>query len=112
VGSAGVDVKTVGEPMTPEAVLALGELGIEVRHKARPLTSQLCREADVIYCMTTSQRAAVLKLAPELSERTFCLDPDADIPDPVGQPQEFYDGFLVRLRSLVRTRLTEQGVGG
>jgi protein-tyrosine-phosphatase len=110
VSSAGVAVRTVGAPMTPEAIVALGEMGIEVHHRTRALTAETCRSADVIYCMTASQRRAVLAMAPEVADRTFCLDPEGDIPDPAGQPPAVYRELAGRLRSLVRARLAEQSL--
>lgn len=105
--SAGVAVKTVGAPMTTEAVVALGEMGIEVRHRTRRLTPEICRQANVIYCMTRSQRDAVLAMAPDVENRLFCLDQGTDIPDPIGQPLEVYREFAGNLRSLVRSRMAE-----
>jgi protein-tyrosine-phosphatase len=108
VSSAGITVKTVGAPMTPEAIVILGEMGIEVRHRTTALTAETCRAADVIYCMTASQRQAVLDMVPDMADRTFCLDPDADIPDPISQPVTAYRECAHRLRSRVRARLVEQ----
>ena len=107
VASAGGAVTSVGSRMTDEAIVALGELGVEVQHKTRPLTAELCREADVIYCMTAAQREAVVQMAPDLADTTFCLDPDSDIPDPLGQPLGVYREFADDLRRLVRRRLDE-----
>jgi protein-tyrosine-phosphatase len=107
VGSAGVSVKFAGAPMTPEAIVALGELGIEVQHKAQHLTAELCRSAHVIYCMTAAQREAVMRTAPDMASKTFRLDPDRDLPDPVGQPLGVFRAYVDDLRRLVRRRMAE-----
>ncbi len=107
VTSAGVSVKSVGSRMTADAIVALGELGVEVQHRTRPLTAELAREADVIYCMTAAQREAVVLAAPDMADKTFCLDPDGDVPDPLGQPLRAYREFAEVLRRLVRRRLDE-----
>jgi protein-tyrosine phosphatase len=107
VRSAGVSVKDAGARMTQEAIIALGELGIEVQHKTQHLTAELCRSAHVIYCMTAAHRAAVLLMAPQFADKTFCLDPEADIPDPVGQPLGVYRDFASDLQRLTRRRLLE-----
>jgi protein-tyrosine-phosphatase len=106
--SAGLAVTTVGGTMTSEAVLALGELGIEVSHRARALTAEICRDASVIYCMTRRQRDDVRAMAPDVADRTFCLDPAGDIDDPGGQPLTAHRELAARMRYLVRSRLAEQ----
>jgi protein-tyrosine-phosphatase len=50
----------------------------------------------------------VIAIAPEVAERTFCLDPKADIPDPAGQPIEVYRECAAGLRKLIRSRLNER----
>jgi protein-tyrosine phosphatase len=107
VRSAGVSVKDAGVRMTHEAIVALGELGIEVQHRTQHLTSELCHAAHVIYCMTAEHREAVLLKAPQMADRTFCLDPEADIPDPLGKPVGAYREFAADLQHLVARRLVE-----
>jgi protein-tyrosine-phosphatase len=106
--SAGLQVSTVGGEMTRESVLALGELGIEVRHRARALTAEMCREADVIYCMTRRHRDQVLAMAPDVADRTFCIDPRGDVGDPHDQPLAAHRRLAAEFRELVRSRLAEQ----
>lgn len=66
IASAGVKLPAPGAPMTDTAYAVLQEAGvIPHRHRSRPLTAELCRQADVIYCMTAEHRAAVLALAPD-----------------------------------------------
>jgi protein-tyrosine-phosphatase len=106
--SAGLNVTTVGGTMTPAAVTALGELGIEVRHRPRALTVELCRSADVVYCMTRRQRDDVVAMAPDIAERTFCLDPRGDVADPHGQSLAAHRLLVAQVREAVQSRLTEQ----
>jgi protein-tyrosine-phosphatase len=107
VASAGTRVRTPGTPMTDGAHAALRESGaIPHRHRSRPLTAELCRRADVIYCMTADQCAAVIALAPEVAERTHCLAAE-DIPEPSGSLQEYRDA-LVAIQRAVQQRLAEQ----
>ncbi|MQA95204.1 MAG: hypothetical protein GEV11_11370 [Streptosporangiales bacterium] len=110
VRSAGLTVHEPGAPMSPEAVRALVELGVEapLGHESRQLTPDQCAGTEMVYCMTRAQRDAVLALVPDAAERTICLDPEYDVPDPAGQPFEAYLDCAVRLRSLVRDRLQEQ----
>ncbi|HEY7489051.1 MAG TPA: hypothetical protein VH912_31725 [Streptosporangiaceae bacterium] len=109
VDSAGVSVRAPGAPLTQEAVTVLVDLSVEapLDHQSRQLTPRLCADTDVVYCMTRAQRDQVLALAPGAADRTICLDPRADIPDPSGQPLEAYGDCAIRLRTLVRSRLGE-----
>jgi protein-tyrosine-phosphatase len=104
--SAGVGVELSGKPMAPEAVAALAELGIRPHpHGSQALTADLCEQASVIYCMTEEQRRAILELAPFAAEKTFRLDPAADLAEPEHGSFEAWSGFTVRVRVLVRERL-------
>ena len=106
--SAGVGVNLSGKPMAPEAVAALGELGITPHpHGSQELTAKLCREASVIYCMTAAQRRTVLELAPDAIEKTYRLDPDGDLAEPDHGSQEAWSSFAAKVQGLVRRRLTD-----
>lgn len=113
--SAGVSPARHGAPLAPAARAALADLGIRRvpgpvhprRHRARPVTPQLCRDSSVIYCMTHAHRDAVLALAPDAESRTLCLDPHGDVPNPEGQPPEVYRQCAHRIQELVRSRLHE-----
>jgi protein-tyrosine-phosphatase len=39
--------------------------------------------------------------------KTVCLDPDGDIPDPIGHGQDVYRECLAKIRGAVRPRLDE-----
>ncbi len=106
--SAGVKVHRPGAPMTPEAVAALQKLGVRPRlHGAQPLTRELCERSAAIYCMTEEQRQAVISIAPAVAERTFRLDPGADLPEPDHGLPEAWHHFALRVRDLVRQRLAD-----
>jgi protein-tyrosine-phosphatase len=104
--SAGVGVDLSGKPMAPEAVAALGELGIRPHpHGSQALSAKLCRDAVVIYCMTEEQRQAILEIAPFAADKTFRLDPGADLAEPEHGSQEAWSAYANRVRVLVRERL-------
>ena len=104
VQSAGLTVRP-GAPMTPEAEVALREIAVEPgRHRARLLTPELVERAEAIFCMTAAHREAVLRMHPAAAGKTLCIDPDGDIPDPIGSALEVYVGCAERLRDLVRRR--------
>ncbi|HZB28660.1 MAG TPA: hypothetical protein VE465_00695 [Streptosporangiaceae bacterium] len=111
VDSAGVSVREPGAPLTPEAVAALLDLGVDapLDHRSKQLTPAMCVDTDVVYCMTREQRERVIAIAPGAADRTICLDPaDADVADPAGRAADAYRTTAARLRTLVRQRLQEQ----
>jgi protein-tyrosine-phosphatase len=113
VSSAGVSVHQAGTPLSAPAAEALHRLGVaEVTHRARPLTPQLCAESTAVFCMTQAQRDAVVALAPFVTDRTFRLDPTADIPEPHGAGVEGYVDCAQQIRQVVRSRLWELTVAG
>jgi protein-tyrosine-phosphatase len=109
VGSGGVSVRLAGAPMSAEAATVLRELNVEPPsgHQARELTADMCASSAAVYCMTRSQRDMVVAMVPDAAGRTFCLDPGADIPDPVGKPVDAYRRCALTLQRLVRMRLDE-----
>lgn len=105
--SAGVSAK-VGAPLTPEAQEVLRSLSVPARpHAARSLTPELANEAEVIFCLTSAHRAAVIELVPDVAWKTFCLDPDTDIADPIGMGMAIYLECALTIQSLVRRRFDE-----
>ena len=105
--SAGVKAET-GKPLTPEAVVALREIGVPaVRHRARPVTAEMIERAEAVFCMTRPQREMVIALVPAAAAKTVCIDPDGDVPDPIGHGQEAYRTCLARIRGAVLQRLDE-----
>ncbi len=88
-----------GLPPTPHAVEALKEMGIDISGlRSRPLTAELVRQADYIFCMTHSHIDMVTALYPQAAEKTFLLRefderPDTcekDISDPIGGSYAVY----------------------
>jgi protein-tyrosine-phosphatase len=107
ITSAGIQVATPGTPMTAGAYAALRQSGaIPHRHRSRPLTAELCRRADVIYCMTAAQREAVIALAPDVAARTHSLAAH-DIPEPPGASLQAYRDTTAIIERAVRQRLRE-----
>src|SRR5689334_15762181 len=70
--SAGVSAR-VGAPITPEAVEVLQSLSVPVQpHAARNLTPELAAEAEMIFCMTSAVRKAVIEMLPSVAHKTVC----------------------------------------
>ena len=108
--SAGLEPR-LGSAMSELSCAALDRLAVPHAHQARPLTPHEVEQAGAIYCMTASQRAALLASYPEVAAKTFCLDPAADIPEPAGKAQEAYDELALHIQRLVRIRLGELRIG-
>lgn len=108
--SAGVSAK-VGAPLTPEAQAVLRSLNVPVRpHAARNLTPELAHEAEIIFCMTSAHRKAVIELIPSVAWKTYCLDHEGDIEDPIGKGLAAYVNCARSIQSLVRLRFDEIGL--
>lgn len=105
--SAGVSAR-VGAPLTDEAQEALRLLSVPFApHAADNLTTELAQEAEMIFCMTTAQRQAVVEMLPAIAHKTFCLDVQADVDDPIGKGMDAYLNCARRIHDLVRLRLDE-----
>jgi protein-tyrosine-phosphatase len=105
--SAGVSAK-VGAPLTSEAQETLASMKVPVRpHAARDLTADLAEQAEAIFCMTRAQRQLVIEMVPAVAGKTYCLDAEADIEDPIGKGMAAYLGCARRIQELVRLRLDQ-----
>lgn len=102
--SAGVSAR-VGAPLTPEAQDVLRSLSVPVKpHAARNLTLELAEEAEMIFCMTAGQRKAVIEMFPSVAGRTYCLDMETDISDPIGKGMPAYVACARQIQDLIRVR--------
>lgn len=107
--SAGVSAK-VGAPLTPEAQSVLRSLSVPFEpHAARQLTVDLANQADVIFCMTSAHRKAVIDMLPAVAGKTYCLDLEGDLEDPIGMGMAVYAKCARRIQHLVRLRFDELG---
>jgi protein-tyrosine-phosphatase len=108
--SAGLDARP-GAPMTRYARSALSRLGVaEPAHEARCVDEDLINRAEVIFCMSGSQVAALLARFPSALPKVECLDDNGDVEDPADQGPEAFLACAQQLMSLVEWRLTERRV--
>jgi len=77
------------------------------RHISQPATPDLLRRADAIYTMTAAHSDEIAELYPWAERKTFQLDPDADIADPIGSPVSVYEKVAKRILDLLQQRLSE-----
>ena len=107
VESAGIFANP-GMPATPEAVEAARKFSADVsHHRARRVTPEILRRADVVFTMTRSHRSEIIAMLPEASAKTFTLEPNADIADPIGAGVEQYHIVASHINELINSRLVE-----
>jgi protein-tyrosine phosphatase len=107
VKSAGLHANR-GMRATLEAVDAVKPLGGDLSsHFSQPVTTDLLRRADVIYTMTNAHREEVLELLPGAEHKTFTVDPEGDVSDPIGSPLPVYEHVARRLSEVIQKRLSE-----
>lgn len=94
--SAGTAARE-GSRAAPNAVLALGEIGIDLSdHRAALLTREMIEETDLVVAMTEDHRSEILALAPGSDGKVIILGEldgtraDPDIDDPIGGGEEVY----------------------
>lgn len=111
--SAGVTARE-GAPVSPEAIAALAELGIELeRRRTRRLSAKLLHTADLIVSMTTQQRDQIVRRFPTVRLRTvplmsFVEGGDTQVADPHGGDLEAYRACLRQLRPALEALLEAQ----
>ena len=106
IASAGTSAANGLHP-TAETVAALAARGIEHDGVSKPLTADMIRNAQVIFCMTSGHVAAAQGLLgdDDDGDKITRLDPDVDIEDPLGSDQGAYDSLAERFMHLIPLRL-------
>jgi len=112
LSSRGVEVLSAGvyagegDRASPEAVVAAAAYGAEIAdHRSRRLTSELIQAADMVFCMTQAHAEQACQLAPRAASRIVRLDPQGDVPDPIGGDVHEYRGVAARIASVFARRL-------
>lgn len=105
--SAGLSARS-GAPLALEAQEVLRSLSVPVRpHAARNLNLELAGQAEMIFCMTSAHRKAVIDMIPSVAGKTYCLDAQGDIDDPIGMGLAAYVYCARRIQYLVQSRFDE-----
>ncbi len=100
-----------GARATPQGVEAVKAFGAELSsHRSRPLTVELIHQADVIYTMGRGHASAVASLVPSATDKTFTLDPEGDIEDPIGGDLELYQSLAGQMQKLIELRLSKNDI--
>ncbi len=107
VMSAGT-MNVAGAPASDGALTACRLKGVDIgRHVSQHLTRSLVETSDVIFCMTQSHCEQVRLLSSDGGKKCSLLAKEAEIPDPIGQPQEFFNTCADIIETAVKTRIGE-----
>jgi len=94
VASAGLQAMD-GHPMEATALELLMQRGIDASaHRARRVSADMLREADLVLAMEQRQLIAMMRLAPEASGKLMLLSRwcgGGDIVDPFRQPPSVFE---------------------
>ena len=108
--SAGT-MNMVGVPASVEAVTACAQRGVDIgSHISRPLTPSLIDASDFIYGMTRAHCEQVTRLTPEAEPKCHLLVPGGEVPDPIGQPQEYFNRCADYIEAAVKARISELAI--
>lgn len=81
-------------------------MGVDIsRHRSRNLTRELIKEADVVFCMTDSHVSEARRIAPGEAHKIRRLDPQGDVPDPVGGDLDVYGAAAARIEKALLAAL-------
>ncbi len=94
-GLASAKSGLVGKPADNSAIQVAAEHGVNLdNHASQQLTSELCREYDLILVMEKGHIEALTSIAPEARGKTMLFGQwigQKDIPDPYRQSKEAFE---------------------
>lgn len=105
--SAGT-MNVAGAPASSGALMACRLKGADIgHHVSQPLTPSLVEASDLIFCMTQSHCEQVRFLSSDAGTKCSLLAGEAEVPDPIGQPQEFFNRCANIIETAVKARISE-----
>lgn len=105
--SAGIS-GSAGFAASPGAVKACAVEGIDITaHRNQGLSRELVDESDFIFAMEQLHVQRIIALEPGAASKCSLLAEPKGIPDPIGLPQEYYDGCARMIAAAVRKRIDE-----
>jgi len=106
VASAGL-IGLEGQDMEPTARALAEQNGLECgKHVARKLTSEMCRDSDLILVMESRQKDRLSQKFPEASGKTFLLthwNGGHDIPDPYKRGRDAFERVYPMMKAATDT---------
>ena len=108
VGSAGTHAAP-GMEASEEAIALLAQRSIDLaRHRSRPVTPELMKQADDLFAMTDGHLRALRKIGPEWAPKALLLDPNGnDVDDPIGAGPRAYRRCLKSIERALEARFPE-----
>ena len=112
VASAGLHA-SVGDPPTPEAVLAASEMGADIsNHRVRSMTDALAFSATLLVGMTAAHAAELRRRFPFAADKVHVLGeygtkPVRDISDPFGGTLADYSQCLRAIKVCIAALITK-----
>ncbi|MTI83582.1 MAG: low molecular weight protein arginine phosphatase [Firmicutes bacterium] len=111
IASAGTTALP-GMPAAENAIKVLSSMGIDLKgHSASLLTPEDVQSADLILTMTGMHRRQVRSMVPGCENKIFTLAEyarvGADVPDPIGGPEETYRACAREMQTMVKQALQE-----
>lgn len=80
-----------GSPASSGALLAMGEIGIDIADHRATDVRRLAAHADLLFGLSSEHVSVMRRTWPELTDRIHLLHPDGlSIPDPYGQDLAAY----------------------
>jgi L-threonylcarbamoyladenylate synthase len=105
--SAGI-FEADGSPASAKAIAACEARGIDIKaHKSQALSRQLIEESDFIYAMGRTHCERIVTLSHKSADKCVLLAENEEIPDPIGQSQEFYNNCAELIEKAVKKRFSE-----
>lgn len=95
-----------GAPASAYSAEVMAEAGLDLSaHRSRRVDRQMLEAADLVLCMTRSQREALQVEFPDLAGRvqllTIMAGPAYDVADPYGGPRQGYVEMAAELKQIV-----------
>ena len=108
LGSFGT-MAVEGRPAPAEAIAVAGEQGLDLtRHRSRPFSIELVKQAGSIYWMSRSHRDFLSPFAQNQPGLLHSMDPKGrDVPDPYGRSLKTYRKVAEMLEDACRRRAEE-----
>jgi protein-tyrosine phosphatase len=97
-----------GMPASDEAIRACQAKGVDLTdHASQRLSRALVEASDYIFGMTRAHCQQVVLLSADARAKCHLLAADIEIPDPIGQPQEFFNKCADAIEMAVKSRISE-----
>ena len=107
IESAGV-AALEGLAASQEAEVICRQYGISISgHRSRSLNLQKISESDYIFVMSPAHFHACIAMSGGSNRSLYMLDPENEVPDPIGRGLEVYQKCAEQMESAIKERIDE-----